>query len=763
MQGFYEIGEPIIEKLNNLKEKIRRFQKGGLSHRGFKALRVPCGIYEQRTEGIYMIRVRIAGGGITSRQAQALADISRKYGDGSLHVTTRLDIQIHGVEGEDHLENIIDELLEARLTSFAGGGNSLRNVTNCPFSEVCPEEILPASRSAIKLTEIILPRPDSSGLPRKYKISFSGCRKDCAHGAFTDLGFIPVKNGNKNGYRVFAGGGLGARPDAGIEIYDFITPDEVPYVAEGVKQLFNSHGNREDKHAARLRFVRKKFGDEKFRKMCHRAVETAKQEENFDFSLPEIPGNHPPTTNRGAPDSEWFKANTRAEKEAPYRSVVIPVPLGDIQFEELKKVATLSEKYTDGNIYTSQYQGLILKGAPENKLKEIRENLEKINTNYTTPLRYIYTRTCKGAATCKLGLCLSQNLENAIHKRLAGLNSGGEPGGIKLFISGCPNCCGQHFLADLGFFGAVKRKDKRAIPCYRVVAGGRTDNKLARDFEPVSAYRIPDLVRDYVEAFSASSADNFPQFFKTGGESLLEKLIEKYAPIPDFTEDRNYYYDWGAEKPFEISKLGEAECGAGVIALIESDLKEAHNKLDRHKRSENNHLYRVLVAAARALLVTRGEDATEEEKIFSLFKKYFVDSKMVNSKFASLIEKAKNNQMVEEKKISEVEALLEEIEELYNSMDSSFKFPAENSKSGNEKEDHKATVKQDLRGVGCPINYVKAKLFLENMETGETLSLLLDEGEPIENVPASLKEDGHKILKIQQVEDYYRLLVEKSK
>ena len=767
MEGFYRIDSRIEKQMNDFKEDINRYLEGELSPRAFKALRVPRGFYEQRESRVYMIRIRIAGGGLTADQAREVADVCRDYGN-QLHVTTRQNIQIHGVEDEESLTRIVDRLLSVGLTALGGGGNTVRNITSCPFSRYCPNEILPAGGCSAELTNMIVAKEDSFGMPRKYKISFSGCPQDCSFAAYTDLGFVAKKQDNQKGYEVYAGGGMGAQPAKAIKIYDFIPPEDVYSVAEGIKQLFREHGNREDKHTARLRFVRKNVGDEKFRDMCHKAIEKEKRENNLQFSPASLPGNPPEADlSAGTPDSDWADKNLRSEDKEGFYSVTLSLDKGDLSAGTMENLASVAEEFGDGNLYTSQDQLLNLKRVPVGKLEKLQERLEEIEEILIEPQKITRSRTCKGAETCKLGICHSPNLRRAINKKLEEDNLAHNGHRFNIFISGCPNNCGLHGLAHLGFFGAVKRKDERAVPCYRVVAGGDVDHNLARELGVVPAYSVPDLVVDFTRQYVQSPEENFEEFFQNGGEELLADLIGKYEEIPEFTADRNYYYDWGAEEPFDISQLGqEGECGAGVIALIESDLQEARKKLKLHERTDSNHLHDSFLAAARALLVTRGEDATEEKRILKLFEEHFIDSGLVAEEFLSLLEEADEKSIFPEDRKSKIEEFIEKIEELFEKMDSSFKFPGEAKTPADEEETEKSSAvnkKKDLRDVACPMNYVKAKLVLEEMQPGQKLEIFVDEGEPIENVPPSLKEDGHKILQQEKIEDYYRLLVKKKK
>lgn len=760
MSGFYEIDPRIEKQLNEFKQEINDYLDGKISARAFKAMRVPRGFYQEREEQSYMIRVRVAGGGITPEQAHRLAEISRRHGNAEPHVTTRQNVQLHGVTDESALERIVDDLLAVNLTAIGGGGNTVRNITSCPFSGGCKNETLPAAPAAVQLTHELVPREDSFGMPRKYKVSFSGCSRDCAYARYTDLGFVPTTEADQPGYEVYAGGGLGANSARGIKIFEHVRPEEVPYVAEGIKQLFREHGNRENKHRARLRFVKQRFGEEKFRRLCREATEKQKQREEMEFAPPDLPGDRPPANPGKPPENDWFEANVRSAEESGYYSVQLQVPLGDVPAGDLDELAGISQELADNNLYTAQTQDLILKGVPVQNLAELRSRLEKLNPDYVEPLGAVNSRTCRGASTCKLGLCHSPNLRRALESELENRQLAKPHQRLNLYVSGCPNACGHHPVAELGFHGAVRRKSGRPVPSYQVVAGGDIDHELAGNYGVVPAYKIPELAADFVEAYVDAGADSFADFFPGTGSELLEDLVEQYSPIPEFTEDRNYYYDWYAEKQFNLEQLGEGECGAGVISLIESDLRDANDELEKVE-SGGGDLFDALCSTARALLVTRGEDASEAEEILRLFEQHFLEPGLVDDKFRQLVSEARRSGSVDAAATEDVHELLAAVEELYEKMDSSFNFPAEQTSSEATDGEADQVSRKDLRGVECPMNYVQAKLELEQMEPGARLEILVDPGEPIENVPPSLKEDGHKILEQEKPADHFRLLVEK--
>jgi len=260
------IPQSVKEDTHGYRSRVKKFLDGQTSPVAFRAYRVPMGIYEQRTAGKFMVRIRIGAGLVLPHQLERIAQLSKTYGDGIIHVTTRQDIQIHEVDIED-TPDVLEGLLEAGLSSRGGGGNTVRNVTACPEAGVCPEEEFDVAPYAIAAAEYLLQDRSSFNLPRKYKIVFSGCPKDCAFASIADLGFFAhMKNGVK-GFSVYAAGGLGSNPAVAAKIEDFIEAEEIFEVAEAIKKLFDKYGDRANKHKARLRYVLARVGIEEFIKL----------------------------------------------------------------------------------------------------------------------------------------------------------------------------------------------------------------------------------------------------------------------------------------------------------------------------------------------------------------------------------------------------------------------------------------------------------------------------------------------------------------
>ncbi|RKY10832.1 MAG: sulfite reductase, beta subunit (hemoprotein), partial [Planctomycetota bacterium] len=257
------IPDTVREDVLGYRGQVAKFLQGEIRPIAFKAYRVPMGIYEQRAEGRYMVRIRIGAGKVLPEQLERIAELDKTYGNGVLHVTTRQDIQIHEVAIEN-TPDVLEGLLDVGLSARGGGGNTVRNVTACARAGVCPKERFDVAPYSIATAEYLLQDRSSFNLPRKYKIVFSGCADDCAFASVADLGFFACRRDGKKGFAVYAGGGLGLNPAVAVQIEDFIEADKIFEVAEAVKRLFDKHGDRSNKHKARLRYVLARVGAEEF-------------------------------------------------------------------------------------------------------------------------------------------------------------------------------------------------------------------------------------------------------------------------------------------------------------------------------------------------------------------------------------------------------------------------------------------------------------------------------------------------------------------
>ncbi len=499
--------EPILhipaavkEDVLGYREEVIKFLRGKTEPALFKAYCVPMGIYEQRTAGRYMVRVRIGAGLVLPYQLERIAGLSKTYGNGVVHVTTRQDIQIHDVDIKD-TPDILESLLEVGLSSRGGGGNTVRNVTACVRAGVCPKEQFDVAPYAIAVAEYFLQDRGSFALPRKYKIVFSGCSEDCALASVADLGFFAhVKEGRK-GFSVYAAGGLGNNPAIAVKIEDFVEAKEIFDVAEAIKRLFDKYGDRSSRNKARLRYVLKRFGFEEFVKL-YKENRKDVRDNGLVGEVPQIREIAVDKRKEQSSDEELTGfANVIPEKTAGRYSVRLRLNNGDISAENLVRVGEICGEFGDGVVRTSQLQDIFITGVSKENIDKVNKTLKSIDIAISNSPKVV---SCTGAATCKLGLCRSRNLADEICDKLGKIKiSWGE--GTVIRISGCPNSCSQHHIAQIGFQGRIKRVNGNLVPYYDVLLGGRTaegDAQLAQKAGTVAADEIPDLL---AEAFKSGN------------------------------------------------------------------------------------------------------------------------------------------------------------------------------------------------------------------------------------------------------------------
>lgn len=773
----FKLPNEIIEASKDYKSSLEDSIKGITNAARFKGIRVPWGIYSHRGGNIYMTRIRIPAGVITPSQLRALSIASQKYSRGALHITTRQDIQIHNVKLEDTVK-VIEYLKDFNLSPRGGGGNSIRNITACALSGLCKDELFDVSSFATSLTEYLLRQDSSYNLPRKLKFSFSGCQKDCAGCLANDLGFLAKFQGSRKGFKVFVGGGMGLDSRIAKALEEFIPAEDLGYVAESVKNVFNKIGDRKNRHHNRLRFLIDDIGLEEFKKHYKKEFSFLKENEyitlrKIDFPEREESEGAIPQLN-DQEYNEFLKYNLQPQKQAGFSAVQLRIPRGDISAQELTALADLEKEFEGIEFCASQNQNLFICWVNNSDVYKLFLKLKGILKDFLYPETLLDVVVCKGALTCNLGLCnspgLSEEIEGLIKKEFIGKKVFAN---LEIKLNGCPNACGQQPLGKLSFHGMVRKVDNRPAPFYKFLLGGRKEAENTRFGEEVGiipAKNIPQFLRDFLSRSEEiiNKERDVRVFLENEAQEIAAKILEKYSYVPAYAENRDFYIDWGKSEEFSLSGLGPGECGAGVLDMIESDLREAKLALENSKMQgcSFKEIKSALFFSSRALLIVKGVDPKTEEEVFFEFKEKFIKQEMAAESFAGIKEIFNSlsrdlNAEERKEKFLYAKAFFEHINQLYKDMDSSFNFPkqkAQKLSGAGEKQNYVL----DLKGVPCPINYVKSKLFLENLGKGDILEIILDKGEPINNVPKSLQNDGHKIISTEKQNGFYKVIVEKG-
>ena len=746
----------LAEEIDVFEDEVRRFLTGELAPGIFKARRVPRGVYEQRRNGSYMVRVRIPGGALQVSQLRALAELGRSYGNGTLHITTRQDIQFHDVNVAD-IPQVMRGLLKAGLTSKGGGGNTVRNISACPLAGICTQETFDVTPYAQAVTEYLITLTGSYNLPRKYKIAFSGCAADCALAGVNDLGFVAQLRNGRPGFRVYVGGGMGAESRVADLLAEWVPATEVIRIAEAVRRLFDRHGDRRNRRAARLRFVLGRLCVEKFREL-------------FEAELVSVVSDGvpaAPTFPVGVPAAEKSEAPARPREVVRHGLYVFPqhqsgfvtlplhLPLGEITADELDKLAVLAARFsTEQDVRATQSQGLLLRFVREADVLPLADAVSGLpEAWYAVHPEHSFV-ACTGAATCRLGLCLSRNVARAISQQLVAARIKKDVyRDLDVRISGCPNSCGQHPVGTIGLFGQALRVGTRLVPAYRVLLGARIGagrTRLGTGLATIAARALPAAFVSLLRDFEAGRENDeaFADYFDRQGQTHFERLLEPHTHVPAYEEDASYYRDWGQSEDFSLAGRGPGECGAGVFEVITEDLANARKAL-AGAANDGERLFAAVLAATRALLITRGLDSQQPDEIFRGFEKYFLDTELVGADFRGLLARAhgwlQGWREAFAGQQAEIARLIERVDQLFLTLDADLKFNVSALPASVAPAAAAVAVELNLRGVACPMNFVKAKLKLETLAVGALLRVTLDDGEPVQNVPASFRNEGQEV------------------
>jgi sulfite reductase beta subunit-like hemoprotein len=550
-------------------EKLALFESGKISSEEFRAFRLLRGVYGQRQTDVQMVRVKIPFGRLFPLQLEALATVADRFSRGYGHVTTRQNVQFHFVKMSE-AEAALRVLDEAGLTTREACGNSVRTVTACEIASVCEGAAFDVTPYAEAVTRMLLRHPLSSSLPRKFKIAFSGCGSDCAMGAINDLGFLAQVQNGERGFKVLAAGGLSTTPQAAIVLHDFVRAGEISRVAETVVRMFHAMGNRENKHRARLKYVLRKLGEGGFRQ------EYARRRAEVDAeALAEIVEAPQPRTTPAAAVLEesaprapgylaWKASAVFTQKQAGYAAVYVRLPLGDVTSTQLRALGELATRFGDGSVILSIDQNLVLPWVDSRSLPAIHRALVGLDLAELDRGTARDVTSCPGAETCNLAVTGSRSLGRAIGEKL----EGEELHALRAFakttikISGCPNSCGQHHVADLGFHGAVKNANGVAVPMYQLHLGGGVDAngaRFGRQVVKIIARRVPDAVVALLELFeSDAKAGEAPAAFfqRVDAKRVVEALGPLLGPALPGEET-----DIGESQGFQVA-IGAGECAA---------------------------------------------------------------------------------------------------------------------------------------------------------------------------------------------------------
>ena len=580
---------------------LARFEAGELDGEAWRKFRLVRGVYGQRQPGLQMLRVKIPQGVLTSAQLRTLARVVQRYGDGRAHVTTRQNVQLYALPmGE--VEAAMRELAGAGLTTREACGHSVRSITACALAGVSTDEIFDVTPYADALTRYLLRGPRSSSLPRKFKIAMEGCRRGCVAAPINDLAFVArIAADGRRGFLVLCGGGTATLSRSGQVLVPFLPAGELFELADAVIAVFHREGERQNKHKARLKWLIQKLGFAEFsaRVSAERATLRAEPAEARAARALPFDGDAPPAQPlpEGAGPAgagpvlplvldepgypAWHKSNVAAQRQAGYVTVQVTLPLGDLLPAQLEGLAQLAEQHADGQVRTTTEQNLVLRFVTAGRTRELYRQLRALGLSRDGAGWLGDVTSCPGADTCALAVTASRGMARSLGEHLqarralpdgdaAALRDGTGLDGAHIRISGCPNGCGQHHIADVGLQGGLRKLGGRALPVYHLTIGGSTGG----DAE-VPAARFGRLVGKLPVRRGAQAIDRVLALWRrqrqadeplaaflgrVSVDAVRAELADLFE-IGEATAAADDFVDLGQQAPFTVA-AGEGECAA---------------------------------------------------------------------------------------------------------------------------------------------------------------------------------------------------------
>ena len=578
------------EEADNFAHTVKLYRQGKIDHDSFRRFRLQHGAYGTRmTDDYAMVRIKIPAGQIYPHQLEKIAQLSEMYSIGSAHVSTRENVQLHWVVLED-VSEIMHGLADVGLTSREACGNTVRNVMCSPLSGVCNDEEFDTTPYALATARFLLRNPLNQALPRKFKFNFSCCEK---HGMtrIVDVGLIPqvreLDGKKERGFKIFLGGGLGNKSFVGHQLEDFTPEEDILYTSIAVLQIFDRMGDRKNMARNRMRYLVDEMGWDKFKNLIlkQRAVVRTTQSVIIKLNINQKPNEikrpiSVSSENGSIPDgyARWLKTTTYKQKQEEYRAVFVTLESGDITANQLRAMAEITKDFSaEGFARNGFSQDIILRYVHESDLPKLYSRLLETGLANSGSLTMASPVGCSGTTSCNLALTNSHRLAKEIQRKFLELklDEDDDLRDATIKISGCPNSCGQHEIATIGFFGGGARVGNDMYPNYSMSLGGRFDDKSMLG---VTCMRVPvkrtiPVILKIIELYKKNkqSDDTLSRWIDRivhGNESSEIKSVEDMKKIlsplvipPSKDDDPDFYADYGSDTSYH-TMTGKGECAA---------------------------------------------------------------------------------------------------------------------------------------------------------------------------------------------------------
>lgn len=682
----HELPDDLAREIDIYETEMELRRQGKIDEKVFAETRLRRGVYgqrydnghrydgiksrtlEYRTDGLTkgpdtlwdapgMMRIKIPFGGLNARQLEVMGELAEEYSDNIAHVTTRQDFQLHFIHIDD-TPSLMRRLAAVGVTTREACGNSVRNVTACPLSGVCHTETFDVTPYAKALTRFLLGHPDAQDFGRKVKIAFSGCAHEaCGLTSMHDIGAIGVKRiidgKEKRGFQYYVGGGLGAVPYQAKLFDDFLSEEELLPISQAIARVFARLGEKRNRARARVKFLVNKLGIEEFKRLVleERAILTPDPAWTAFLSdltvTDEVPlKSATPLNGAARPDGfdEWHKTNVYRQKQAGYATVTVTLPLGDLTSDQLRGLADLSRRFLKDTIRTTVEQNIVLRWINEGDLIDVYKGLVAMGLGEAGAGTIVDVTACPGTDTCKLGIASSRGLAGELRTRLAekSMNLDDAIKDLRIKISGCFNSCGQHHVADIGFYGVSRHVGGYTVPHFQVILGGQwTENAGAYGLAvgAVPSKRIPIVVDRITSRYlnERTKGESFQAFIKRIGKLNIKEMFDDLIPVPDHDTDASFYSDWSDPREYTTGDMGTGECAGEVVTQVEFALTAAEREVfeaqllldKRESQTAGERASQAMLRAAQALVRIRvPEISNDPTQIVTAFRTNFFDTQL---------------------------------------------------------------------------------------------------------------------------------------
>jgi sulfite reductase beta subunit-like hemoprotein len=574
---------PIIEReFDDFDNEAEEFLAERLPENEFIGFRLKQGVYGQRQPDVQMVRVKLPFGGVTPDQMESFADVVERYAPlNKGHITTRQNIQIHHVPLRD-MESLIREISVTGLSSREGCGNTMRNVTGDPWAGVAADEVFDPTPYAGAYIRYFVRHPTTQLMPRKIKTSFTGSDEDRAISGIHDIAFLSRERDGVKGFEIRVGGGTSIMARVAPTLYDFVEADNGDYmkVTEAALRIFDRQDwLRVNRARARIKVLVDKIGIDAFRDQVEEElkgdwvaerefdVERLRYDDDEQASAPAVPPQ-PASPNGDRTEFERFlEGNVQAQRQAGFSTVEVKITRGDLTPEQFRGLAAIMREHTGGYARSTVQQNFVLRWVRDESLYDVWQQLAELGLAEAGAREITDVVSCPGTDSCKLGIASSMGLNRAIKERVESMQiSDSLTKKIHIKMSGCPNGCSQHHIANIGFYGASLKVGERQVPAYIPHIGGNYEGGEVifgkRLKSRLPAKRVPEAVERWIKLYESErdEGEEFNAFAERTGAGSFEEIVKDLTMPAEFSlETMQQFIDWNRSSPYKVER-GEGEC-----------------------------------------------------------------------------------------------------------------------------------------------------------------------------------------------------------